>query len=74
MLHDSHVDIYKGQYDQMKTASEDLFKVYSKEKANSDVKDQLIEQQHNIIRDLFKRLEGYKKWFDGDAVDPKNIT
>ena len=73
-LHDSHVDIYKGQYEQMRTASDELFKVYSQEKANSDVKDQIIEKQHNIIRDLFKRLDEYKKWFDGDSAHPKNIT
>ena len=63
-------DLYKQQIDATLEAGEALYKQYHQEKANSQIKDQIIEKQHQIINQLFKeieRLKSIRSW-DPDKI------
>ena len=81
-IHDSHVqrldaihkfqiDFYKNEHNKIRQAGDDMFKIYTKEKAESNLKKQVIEQQQKVINDLLKKLQEYQRW---DGVDPKSIA
>ena len=70
-IHEIKTEFYKNEYDKIKASGNTLFEVYSKEKANSDLKDQILQKQRDIIQQLLKQLEEYKKW---DNVDPDKIA
>lgn len=65
------VDFYKQEHDNIRTMGDALYKTYSQEKANSQLKDTILEKQRTIIQELLKQLEEYKKW---QNVDPDFIT
>jgi hypothetical protein len=65
------VDFYKQETDNIKTSGDILYKAYFQEKANSELKDSILEKQQKIIQELLKQLQEYKKW---QNVDPDFIT
>lgn len=70
-IHEIKTDFYKSEYDKIKASGNTLFEVYSKEKANSELKDEVLKKQSIIIQQLLKQIEEYKKW---DNVDPNKIA
>jgi len=70
-IHKFQTEFYKSEHDKIKASGNTLFEVYSREKANSDLKDQVLEKQQTIIQQLLKQLEEYRKW---DNIDPNKIT
>ena len=70
-INESQVDIYKQEYKDIRSAGDNLYRVYSREKAESDLKEQVIERQQRLIQELMKRLEEINKW---QNVDPDSIT
>lgn len=65
------VDFYKQENDNVKTLGDTLYKAYFQQKANSELKDNILEKQRIIIQELLKQLEEYKKW---QSVDPDSIA
>ena len=70
-INNSQLEIYKQEYKDIKAAGDNLYKVYSREKAESDLKEKLIERQQEVIQQLIKRLEEINKW---QNIDPDSIT
>ena len=73
-LQKKEVNIYKEQSEKMRSLNQEIIKAYSKEKASSEIKTQIIQKQYNMIQDLFKKLQEYKDWFEKTPVDPDTIT
>ena len=70
-IYEIKTEFYKNEYDKIKASGNTLFEIYSKEKADSELKNQILREQQNIIEQLLKQLEEYKKW---DNVDPNKIA
>ena len=70
-IHKFQVDFYKTEHQKIKQAGDDVYKAFSKEKAESDLKEQIIDRQQKVINDLLKKLQEYQYWEGGD---PNSIT
>jgi len=70
-IHKFQTEFYKTEYNEIRAAGNALIEVYSKEKADSELKNQILQRQSVIIQQLLKQLEEYKKW---DNVDPNKIA
>tara|TARA_Y100000310_G_C20292893_1_gene628020 strand:+ start:94 stop:459 length:366 start_codon:yes stop_codon:yes gene_type:complete len=72
--HDIEVDEYKSEVKSLGALSQQLIRLYEKEKTNSVVKDQLIEKQHYLLGELMKKLEQYKRWLELNRIDISRTT
>ena len=70
-IHEFQVDFYKNEHKEIQQSGNDLYKAFSREKAQSDLKEQVIERQQKVINDLLKKLQEYQYW---EGVDPNSIT
>ena len=70
-IHKFQTDFYKNEHPKIQQSGDDLFRVYSEEKAKSDMQDQLIQKQQKVIQDLLKKIQEYQYW---EGVDPNSIT
>jgi hypothetical protein len=70
-IHKFQVEFYKNEHQKIQQSGDTVFKAYSKEKAESELKETLINRQNNLIQDLMKKLQEYQRW---DGVDPDKIT
>ena len=65
------LEIYQQEYKNIKAAGDNLFQIYSREKANSQLQEEIIKRQQLIIEKIMKELNEYRKW---DNIDPNSIT
>ena len=70
-IHKFQVDFYKNEHKKIQQDGDNVFKAYNKEKAESNLRQQVIERQQKVINDLLKKLQEYQRW---DGVDPKSIA
>ena len=70
-IHKFQVDFYKKEHQKIQQSGDELFKTFSEEKAESNLKEQIIERQQKVINDLLKKLQEYQYW---EGVDPNSIT
>lgn len=68
---DARVQIYKEEFSNIKTAGDELFKVYVREKAEAELQQRLLQRQEQLIQQLLKKLNEYEKW---QNIDPDKIT
>tara|TARA_Y100000310_G_scaffold154607_1_gene154129 strand:+ start:2295 stop:2642 length:348 start_codon:yes stop_codon:yes gene_type:complete len=70
-IHEFQVDFYKSEHLKIQQSGDELFRAFSEEKAQSDMKEQLIERQNKLIQDLIKKVQEYQYW---ESVDPDKIA
>ena len=70
-VNDGKLEIYQQEYKNIKAAGDNLFQIYSREKANSQLQEEVIKRQQLIIEKIMKELNEYRKW---DNIDPNSIT
>jgi hypothetical protein len=70
-IHNIELDMNNQRLNQTLKAGDALYKVYQHEKAKSDLKDSILDEQRIIIQRLIRQIEEYKKW---ENVDPNSIA
>ena len=70
-IHKFQVDFYKTEHNKIQQAGDNMIQLYNKEKAEGNLKEQIIEQQRKSINELFRKLQEYQKW---EGVDPNSIA
>ena len=70
-IHKFQVEFYKNEHQKIQQSGIEIYKAFSREKAESDLKEQVIERQNKVIEDLIKKVREYQYW---EGIDPDKIT